>query len=67
MPWNALFGVRYEHTDVESPSLQLVPTGLLWQDNNDFSVTPGTQTITLNGDTSYSNVLPSLDFDLALT
>jgi TonB-dependent receptor len=66
LPWNALFGVRYEHTDVASKSLQLMPTGLLWQDNNDFSVTPGTQTITLTGDTSYSHVLPSLDFDLSL-
>ncbi len=43
LPWNAILGVRYEHTDVKSTSLQLMPTGLLWQDNNDFSVTPGTQ------------------------
>ncbi len=66
MPWNAVFGVRYEHTDVESRSLQLAPTGLLWQDNNDFSVLPGTTITELNGETSYSHVLPSLDFDLSL-
>jgi TonB-dependent receptor len=66
LPWNALLGVRYEHTDVKAESSVLVPTGLLWQDNNDFSVTLGNTFTPLKDDTSYSNLLPSLDFDLSV-
>jgi len=65
-PWNALLGVRYEHTDVKSDSLVLPATALLWQDNNDFSVLLGTDFVPQHQDSSYSNLLPALDFDLAL-
>ncbi|HEU4625331.1 MAG TPA: TonB-dependent receptor [Steroidobacteraceae bacterium] len=66
MPWNALLGVRYEHTDVKATSNVLPPTMLLWQDNNDFSVLPGTDMTALHDRGKYSNVLPSLDFDISL-
>ena len=38
MPSNLVVGARYEETDVTSINLQLVPTALLWQDDNDFQV-----------------------------
>ena len=66
LPWNLLVGVRYEHTDVKAVSNVLPPTALLWQDNNDFSVTLGTNFAAVKNDSSYHNTLPSLDFDLNL-
>ncbi len=38
MPSNLVIGARYEQTDVHSVNSQLVPTALLWQDDNDFQV-----------------------------
>ncbi len=70
-PVNLLLGARYERTDVESTANILVPTALLWQDDNDFQVRrpellpENVQSITETAD--YDNVLPSLDFDISLT
>ena len=47
----------------------LVPTALLWQDDNDFQVVRpdvGNETL-IKGDGRYHNMLPNLDFDIALT
>ena len=38
MPANLVVGARYEETDVTSTNSILVPTALLWQDDNDFQV-----------------------------
>ena len=45
----------------------LVPTAVIWQDDNDFQVErPGVGNETLvTGDGSYHNLLPNLDFDIA--
>ena len=66
LPWNLLVGVRYERTDVKAISNVLPPTALLWQDNNDFSVTLGTNFAAVKDASSYHNTLPSLDFDMNL-
>lgn len=68
---NLLFGARYERTDVKATANVLVPTALLWQDDNDFQVQrpellPENVTA-ISEDADYDNVLPSLDFDIALT
>jgi TonB-dependent receptor len=68
LPANLLVGVRYEYTDVEATSVVFVSPGLVWQDNNDFSVLqggPGTDQA-FNETTDYDHVLPSLDFDIDL-
>jgi TonB-dependent receptor len=71
MPTNLLLGARYERTDVISTADILVPTGLLWQDDNDFQVIrppllpENIQSIREKAD--YDNLLPSLDFDISLT
>ncbi len=71
MPTNLLLGARYERTDVVSTANILVPTGLLWQDDNDFQVIrppllpENVETIRERAD--YDNILPSLDFDIGLT
>jgi TonB-dependent receptor len=66
MPTNVVLGVRYERTELEATSRQLIPTGLLWQDNNDFSVLRGTTLTPVRDETDYDHVLPSLDFDIEL-
>jgi len=67
MPTNVLIGVRYERTEVESVSKLIVPGGLLWQDNNDFSDIQGTGGFTaFSTETDYDHVLPNLDFDIEL-
>lgn len=66
METNFLTGVRYETTDVTSSADILLPTNLLWQDNNDFQVERESTITTRSIDADYDNLLPSLDFDIAL-
>jgi TonB-dependent receptor len=66
---NLVIGARYEQTDVESSNLVLVPTAVSWQDDNDFRVerpAAGNETL-LEGSNRYHNLLPNLDFDIAIT
>lgn len=67
MATNVLLGVRYEQTDVEAVSRLIVPGGLIWQDNNDFSVIQGSGSpVPFIEKTDYDHVLPNLDFDIEL-
>jgi TonB-dependent receptor len=69
MPSNLVVGARYEETTVHSANNTLVPTALLWQDDNDFQVVRpdvGNETL-LTGDGRYHNLLPNLDFDIGIT
>jgi TonB-dependent receptor len=69
MASNLVVGARYEETDVSSGNNLLVPTALLWQDDNDFQVVRpdvGNETL-IKGDGRYHNLLPNLDFDIAVT
>jgi TonB-dependent receptor len=66
---NLVIGARYEQTDVSSANLVLVPTAVSWQDDNDFRVerpAAGNETL-LTGSNRYHNLLPNLDFDIAIT
>ncbi|HEY0941183.1 MAG TPA: TonB-dependent receptor [Steroidobacter sp.] len=63
-PANILLGVRYERTDVEAVSNMLIPRGLIWQDNNDFSEWQGVEWQALRDQTDYDHVLPNFDFDI---
>ncbi len=73
MDANILAGLRYEETDVASTALSQIPAYRPWQNSNDFQLTiwvqddegnPVLDNFTLTHD--YSNILPSLDFDIAL-
>jgi len=69
MPVNIAVGARYEDTEVEAESQILIPSALLWQDDNDFQVVRpevGNET-TVKNDGHYKNLLPNLDFDIGLT
>lgn len=61
---NLLVGVRYEKTDLEAVSNQIVPLGLIWQDNNDFSEQQGSGVSSVKKENDYDYVLPNLDFDI---
>jgi TonB-dependent receptor len=69
MPANLLAGVRYEATDLQSTSTVLPVRYLLWKDDNDFNIdrtgNPA-ESVTTATTTHYTNILPSLDFDIGL-
>ncbi len=68
-PSNLVIGTRYEETVVTSLNNLLVPSAVSWQDDNDFRVerpNVGSETL-VRGDGSYHNLLPNLDFDVAIT
>ncbi|MET0496702.1 MAG: TonB-dependent receptor [Steroidobacteraceae bacterium] len=67
MPANIVLGARYEETKVDSVANLLIPSALLWQDDNDFSVVRPTNLTPFAEKAEYNNLLPSLDFDLGLT
>ena len=67
MATNLLTGFRYETTDVTSSADILLPRYLVWASNNDFPETIRESNITTRTlEASYDNLLPSLDFDIAL-
>jgi TonB-dependent receptor len=61
---NALIGVRYERTNVNSVSIQSIPTALQWQSDNDFVVLGGPAGDAVRVKADYDNLLPSLDFNI---
>nr|WP_294814990.1 TonB-dependent receptor [uncultured Sphingomonas sp.] len=61
---NALIGVRYEQTRVNSLSLQSVPAAMRWTQDNDFNVDGGPAGGAVVVKAKYDNLLPSLDFDI---
>ncbi|WP_260598168.1 TonB-dependent receptor [Sphingomonas endolithica] len=61
---NALIGVRYEQTRVNSLALQTIPAALEWQSDNDFAVLGGAAGGAVNVKSKYDNLLPSLDFNI---
>ncbi len=66
VPMDLSAGLRYERTKVESPSVESVPTSVVWNGETEMDVR-------FNGTTSslrtgkYSNVLPSIDWSADLT
>ena len=57
-------GVRYERTRVNSVSLQTIPTALVWQADNDFTIFQSADQQPVSAKGKYNNLLPSLDFQI---
>jgi TonB-dependent receptor len=57
-------GVRYERTTSESISQVVVPSGIRWVSDNDFTVNLSSTSSALDDKGTYDNILPSLDFRL---
>ncbi|WP_294395051.1 TonB-dependent receptor [uncultured Sphingomonas sp.] len=62
---NAVIGVRYEQTRVKSTGVQGVSI-LRWAADNDFFVDDAGTSTAVSGRGRYSNLLPSLDFNMDL-
>ena len=60
-------GVRFEHTTEDAVSLQDVPTAIVWTSDNDFITDFSSTPQAVEGHNSYSNFLPSADFQIHLT
>jgi len=57
-------GVRYERTRVHSVSLQTIPTSIVWQADNDFTIFQSADQQPVSAKGKYNNLLPSLDFQI---
>jgi TonB-dependent receptor len=66
-PVKILAGVRYENTDVTVTAFQNIPTGLRWDQKNNFSVVQGADVQPYSVKSQYSNLLPSLDMAMNVT
>ncbi|MFB0612263.1 TonB-dependent receptor [Aurantiacibacter poecillastricola] len=66
-PVNVLAGLRYEHTNSESTTLQGIPQQIVWTQNNDFvsNLSPDQQAV--SGDNSYDHFLPAFDLSVDVT
>jgi TonB-dependent receptor len=59
-------GARYEKTDVTAKTTLAVPTAVVWNADNDFSLQYSGGAQPLSADADYNNFLPSLDFSMEL-
>ena len=59
-------GARYEQTRVNSTSLQTIPTAVVWQADNDFTIFQSADQQPVAAKGRYNNLLPSLDFQIAI-
>ncbi|HET8555390.1 MAG TPA: TonB-dependent receptor [Rhodanobacteraceae bacterium] len=67
LPTTTRFGLRYEQTDVKSTSQVGIPSGIVWQSNNDFQNPIGSAIQPVSSSGSYSNLLPNIDFSINFT
>jgi len=64
MPTNMMAGLRYEGTDIESTTFQLIPEALRWDDNNDYYLVQSSEETPFSQKAKYDHLLPSFDFDI---
>jgi TonB-dependent receptor len=64
---SAVIGTRYEQTRVRALALQAVPTAIRWAADNDFFVNVPAETSEVRGRGKYTNLLPSVDFNIDVT
>jgi TonB-dependent receptor len=67
MRTNTRVGVRYEKTDLVATSVIAIPEAVEWQANNDFRIVLSDEQQPFSEDTSYSFILPNLDFSIDFT
>ena len=66
-PVKILAGVRYEDTNVTVTAFQNIPTGIRWDQKNNFSVIQGASVQPYAVKSHYTNLLPSLDLAMNVT
>ena len=67
MRTNTRIGVRYETTKVVSTSVIAIPEAIEWSANNDFRILLSDEQQPFSEKSSYSYVLPNLDFSIDFT
>ncbi len=67
MASNVLAGLRFESTDITASSLVNKPVSLEWESDNDWKVNRDSAKTAARSTGSYTNVLPSIDFDISPT
>lgn len=67
MRTNTRIGVRYETTKVVSTSVIAIPEAIEWQANNDFRIVLSDEQQPFSEKSSYSYILPNLDFSIDFT
>jgi TonB-dependent receptor len=60
-------GIRYERTDITSTSAVAIPESIEWQANNDFRIVRSNEVQPFSESSSYSHILPNLDFSIDFT
>jgi len=66
VPMDLSVGLRYERTQVKSPSVESIPTAVRWVADNELPITfSGTKSAMREG--SYGYLLPSIDWSADLT
>jgi len=60
-------GLRFEKTTVLASAQQKTVTGFTWQSDNDFAANLSSNLQTVQGSSSYTNLLPNIDFAVDLT
>ncbi len=66
-PVKILGGVRYEDTNVTVTAFQDIPTGVRWDQKNNFSIIYGSAIQPYTVKSHYTNLLPSLDISMDVT
>jgi len=66
-PVKVLAGVRYEDTHVTVTAFQNIPTGIRWDQKNNFSVVQSSAVQPYSVKSQYSNLLPSVDMAMNVT
>ena len=62
-----VMGVRYEHTKDVAISQEAVPIKISWVSDNDYTIHVSSTPQAVGGRGSYDNILPSMDFQVAVT
>ena len=66
-PVKILAGVRYEKTDVSVTAYQTIPSAISWVQKNNFGIIQSSGVQPYAQDSSYSNLLPSLDLAMDIS
>ncbi|MBB5518939.1 TonB-dependent receptor [Amphiplicatus metriothermophilus] len=63
-PAELVFGMRYEDTNVEASTTQLIPVAIRWEADNDIRTINSAEQGVVTGKGGYNDLLPSVDFKI---
>jgi TonB-dependent receptor len=63
-PAGVVAGVRYENTKVTANSIITQPARIAWVSDNDFTTVLSDETVPIQAEGEYNNLLPAIDFQI---